>query len=264
MDAQVANSPMPIAPDAPRAAAISRRNRARIVAATLGLLTALAPIAGNAEGSWNASLGATSNYVYRGISQTYGGGALQLGANYQNAFGWFAGAWGSNVDPYPGGRSFQELDLYAGVVRPLGRDFTVQGTYTHYSYPHDPRPANYDHNEISVAVAYLDLIAASVSYQPDSTSYSQLGFAQKRSALAYEVSARWPLVKGFAATAGAGYYDLQDLFGVGYWAGNLGLSYAYRRLSVGVSRFFCDHTAALLYEDASANGAWAVSAVLRF
>ena len=104
MDAQVANSPMPIAPDAARAAAISRRNRARIVAATLGLLTALAPIAGNAEGAWNASLGATSNYVYRGISQTYGGAALQLGANYQNAFGWFAGAWGSNVDPYPGGR----------------------------------------------------------------------------------------------------------------------------------------------------------------
>ncbi len=266
MDAQVAISPRPIAPDAARAAATISRNPATIaVLSTLTLLAmVLLPIAGNAEGSWSASLGATSNYVYRGISQTYGGSAAQLGVNYQSALGWFAGAWGSNVDPYPGGKSFEELDLYTGVIRPLGKDFTVQGTYTHYGYVHDPRYANYDHNEISVAVAYLDLIAASVSYQPDATYYSQLGFAQRRSAVAYELTARRPLPKGFAVTAGAGYYDLHDLFGVGYWAGDLGLSYVYRRLTVEVRRFFCDYTAERLYEDASANRAWAVSAVLRF
>jgi hypothetical protein len=128
----------------------------------------------------------------------------------------------------------------------------------------DPRPANYDHNEMSVAVAYLDLVAASVSYQPDATSYSQLGFAQRRSAVAYEVTARQPLPKGFAAIAGAGYYDLHDLFGVSYWAGDLGLSYIHGRLTVEISRFFCDSTAARLYEDASANRTWAASAVLRF
>jgi uncharacterized protein (TIGR02001 family) len=254
MDAQVVISRKRMASDAAFAAC----------AALLTLGLSLPPFPCGAEGAWSASLAGTSNYVYRGISQTYGGAAAQLGVSYQSASGWFAGAWGSNVDPYPGGESFEELDLYAGVVHPLGRDFTVQGTYTHYSYLHDPRTANYEHNEVSVAMAYLDLIAASVSYQPDSTSYSQLGFAQKRSALAYEVNARWPLPLGFAATAGAGYYDLRDLFGVGYWAGNLGLSYVHRRLSVGISKFFCDSTAARLYEDASANHAWAVSTVLRF
>jgi len=71
----------------------------------------LPPLPCKAEGSWGASLGATSNYVYRGISQTSGGGAAQLGVNYQSALGWYAGAWGSNVDPYPGGESFQELDV---------------------------------------------------------------------------------------------------------------------------------------------------------
>jgi uncharacterized protein (TIGR02001 family) len=224
----------------------------------------LPPLPCKAEGSWGASLGATSNYVYRGISQTYGGGAVQPGVNYQSTLGWYAGAWGSNVDPYPGGESFQELDVYTGVVRPIGRDFTVQGRYTHYSYLHDPRSANYDHNEVSVTVGYLDLIAASVSYQPDATSYSQLGFALRRSALAYEITGRIPLPRGLAATAGAGFYDLQDLFGVGYWAGNLGLSYDYGRLTIAVSTFFCDSTAARLYEDASANHAWAASAVWRF
>ncbi len=262
MDAQVVMSAKRMASDAARAAATTGGNPVRDV--VLWMLALLLPLPCAAEGSLSATLGATSNYVFRGISQTSGGGAVQLGASYQSALGWFVGAWGSNVDPYPGGQSFEELDLYAGVIRPIGKDFTVQGTYTHYGYLHDPRGANYDHNEISVAIAYLDLIAASVSYQPDSTSYSDLGFAQSRSALAYEVTARWPLPKGFAATAGAGYYDLHDLFGVGYWAGDLGLSYVYRRLTVGISRFFCDGTAARLYEDASADGTWAVSAVWRF
>lgn len=209
-------------------------------------------------------MGATSNYVYRGISQSYGGSALQLGANYLDPLGWFAGAWGSNVDPYPGGASSKELDLYAGFNRPLGADFSLRGIYTHYAYLQDPRPARYDHNEVAATFAYLDLVAATVSYQPDSSSVSMLGFARRRTTLAYELAGRWPLADGLAVTAGAGYYDLRDSFGVGYWAGNVGLAYAYRRVSFDLSRYFCDATAARLYEDASANGVWAISAVLHF
>ena len=139
----------------------------------------------------------------------------------------------------------------------------MQGTYTHYSYLHDPRPANYEHNEVSAAVAYMDLIAASISYQPDSTSYSQLGFARKRSALAYEVNARWPLPRGLRPPPGRA-ITICAIFGVGYWAGNLGLSYVQRRLTVAISKIFCDSTAARLYEDASADHVWTASAVWRF
>lgn len=187
----------------------------------VGALAALVwpPAVIRADPSWSASAGATSNYVYRGISQTYGGGAVQLGANYHDPLGWFAGAWGSNVDPYPGDASSKELDLYAGVNRPLGADFTLRGAYTHYAYLRDPRPQRYDHNELAVTLAYLDLVAATVSYQPDSSSYSLLGFARRRTTIAYELTGRWPLREGWAVTAGGGYYDLHDLFGIGYWAG---------------------------------------------
>jgi uncharacterized protein (TIGR02001 family) len=234
--------------------------------ATFGASVALVmlPFICAADESWSASLGATSDYVYRGVSQTYGGGAVQLGANYQNPLGWFVGAWASNVDPYPGGASSKELDLYAGVNRELGADFTIRGTYTRYAYLQDPRPVSYDHDEIAITVAYLDLIAATVSYQPDSSSYSLLGFAHKRATIAYELTGRWPLRDGFTITVGAGYYDLQDLFGVGYWAGDTGLAYVHRRLTLELSRFYCDPTVAKLYADASANGTWVLSAVLRF
>lgn len=218
----------------------------------------------SARAQWNGSLGAATDYVYRGISQTYGGAALQVGGSYQSPLGWFAGVWGSNVRPYPGGKSFAELDAYAGVVRPLGTDFAVKGTYTHYAYLHDPRREQYDYEEVAVSVAYLDLAAATVSYQPNYTSYSELGFASRRPAAAYELTGRWPLKYGFAVTGGAGYYDLQRLFGVGYWAGDLGAAYVYRRLTLDLQRFFADSGAAALYEDASANRTWVFSAVWRF
>lgn len=237
---------------------------AKWIAPVAGLVLMTLPCISRAQGTWIGSVGGTTNYVYRGISQTSNGAALQLGGSYQGALGWFAGAWGSNVDPYPGGRTFEEIDFYGGLIRPVGTDFTVKGTYTHYTYLRDPRRAHYDYDEIAVSVAYLDLIAASVSYQPNYTSYADVGFAYRRAAATYELTGRWPLRFGLAATAGAGYYDLHNLFGVGYWAGDVGLAYVYRHLSLGVSRFFADKTAATLYEGASANGAWAVSAAWRF
>src|SRR5580698_1796874 len=104
---------------------------------------------------WSASIGATTDYVYRGISQTYDHGALQLGANYQSAVGWFAGAWGSNVDPYPRAQSALELDLYTGFRQPLSDDFNAGFTYTHYSYLDDPRPDHYDYDQFELSASYL-------------------------------------------------------------------------------------------------------------
>lgn len=228
------------------------------------LALVMAPRSVCADESWSASLAATTDYIYRGVSQTYGGGALQLGANYQHPSGWFVGAWGSNVDPYPGNASSKELDLYTGMNYPLNDDFTIRGTYTHYAYLHDPRPTQYDHDEVAVSLSYQDLVAASVSYQPNSSAYSDLGFARKRANIAYEVTGRWPLRPGLTVSAGGGYYDLHDLFHIGYWAGDAGIAYGYHRLTLDLRRFFCDAAASRLYEDASANGEWTLSAVLRF
>jgi len=233
------------------------------LAAAIGLI-ALGARAPAADGPWTASVGATTDYVYRGVSQVHDRGALQLGVNYQNAEGWFAGAWGSNVDPYPFGASAVELDLYTGIRRPLGEDFNASLSYTHYLYVDDPRRAHYDYDEFALSASYRDLVVATFSYQPDSTLYSDLGFAQRRASLAYELGARWPLPRDFALVAGAGYYDLSRLFGIKYWAADTGLQYVHRRLTLDLTRYFADSTVAELYEQASAKGTWVFSAVFRF
>jgi uncharacterized protein (TIGR02001 family) len=216
------------------------------------------------DGPWSASIGATTDYVFRGISQTYDHGALQLGANYQNSEGWFAGVWGSNVDPYPRAQSALELDLYTGFRQALADDFNASVTYTHYMYLDDPRPSHYDYDEFKLSASYLDRLVASISYQPNFTAYTQLGFAERRTSLCYELAGRWPLTMGFALEAGGGYYDLHSLFGVSYWAGSAGLHYVYRRVDLDLVRFFADSTASRLYDGASANGKWVLSALLHF
>jgi uncharacterized protein (TIGR02001 family) len=217
-----------------------------------------------ADGAWSASIAGTTDYVYRGVSQAYDSGALQLGVNYQNPQGWFLGSWSSNVAPYPFGTSAIELDLYTGMHRALSDDFNAALTYTHYQYLDDSRPARYNYDELSASVSYLDKLVATFSYQPDSTSYSELGFAAHRPSLAYELAGRWPLPRGFALTAGAGYYDLHRLFGVRYWAANAGAQFTYRRITIDLSHFFVDPTVERLYEDADANGDWVLTALFHF
>ncbi|HEY6451443.1 MAG TPA: TorF family putative porin [Steroidobacteraceae bacterium] len=235
----------------------------------LGLLLSLAgtqllalPVS-RAETPWSASLGVTSDYIFRGVSQTYDSAAVQLGATYLNPQGWFAGAWASNVNPYPHAGSSAELDLYAGITRPLGADFSTRIAYTRYSYLDDPRPANYNYDEIAVSAAYLDRLAATLSYEPDYSSYSTLGFAHSRPVGALELTAHWPLPNDLAVTAGVGYYDLQSMFGVSYWAGNAGLAYVRGRVTIELNRFFTNGTAGRLYAEQSANGTWTLSALLR-
>jgi len=230
----------------------------------MGLLLLSWTSACRADGTWSASIGATTGYIFRGVSQTYGSGAVQLGGNYQSSLGWFVGAWGSNVDPYPHAGGSAELDLYAGVARPIGADFSARAAYTHYTYLDDRRSAHYDYDEFAVSAAYLDRIAATVSYQPDTAAYSSFGYAEHRPSGAFELSGRWPVWRDVSLTAGVGYYDLKRLFGVSYWAGSVGASYVYRRVTFELNHYFADDTVRRLYSDQSANGTWTFAALLRF
>lgn len=131
-----------------------------------------------AQSPWSTTIGATTDYVFRGVSQTYDTGAVQGGGSYQSPLGWLVGAWGSNVNPYPHAGASAEVDLYTGYTHALGSDFSARLAYTHYTYIDDPRPAHYDYDELSVSISYLDRLAATLSYQPNNSIYSNLGFAR--------------------------------------------------------------------------------------
>jgi len=241
-----------------------RGGRPRPLAALLAITLALPAARAVADGAVSATVAATTDYIFRGVSQTYGGAALQGSLNYQRSDGWFAGIWASNVDPYPGGRPSTEIDAYGGFGWSITQDWTARATYTRYSYAWDRRPKPYDYDELALALAFQDRVTLSVAYEPDATGKSIEGYVRNHPAAAYELSSRWPLVRDLALTAGIGYYDLSHLFHLSYWAGSAGLEYSHGPLRVDLAHFTNDHTVSRLYEDASADGEWVLSAAWRF
>ena len=75
-----------------------------------------------AESPFSWSVAATSDYVFRGVSQTDESPALQASFTYTAPAGFYAGAWASNVDFGDGGPD-AELDTYIGYNTDLGDEF---------------------------------------------------------------------------------------------------------------------------------------------
>ncbi len=85
--------------------------------------------------TFSYNIGLTSNYIFRGTTQTGRNPAVQGGMDYSHASGFYAGIWGSNIswlsdsrltDPNTGEdvaaytKSSMELDLYAGYAGEFG------------------------------------------------------------------------------------------------------------------------------------------------
>jgi uncharacterized protein (TIGR02001 family) len=90
--------------------------------------------------SLSANVTLTSNYIFRGISQTGGDPAIQGGLDYSHASGFYLGTWASNVgwleDFQAYDRGSMEIDFYGGFRGPIGAsDFTFDVGGIYYMYP---------------------------------------------------------------------------------------------------------------------------------
>lgn len=76
-----------------------------------------------------------SDYMFRGLTQTWGHPAIQGGADYTNPNGFSAGTWASSISDksYPGGS--MELDLYASFGRPIDANWSWRVGVYGYVYP---------------------------------------------------------------------------------------------------------------------------------
>ena len=102
------------------------------------LLLALFAMAGitAAHAQVSGNLGLTSDYRFRGISQSQNAPAVQGGIDYAHSSGFYVGNWNSSVSSnmYTNG-SGVESDLYAGYKKDIYKGITIDvGTYN-YFYP---------------------------------------------------------------------------------------------------------------------------------
>lgn len=100
-----------------------RKALATTIAALIGGLTIA-----SAQAAFSGNLGATSNYIWRGVTQTADEVGFSGGLDYAHDSGFYVGTWASNVvDGY-------ELDGYVGFGGSIG-DFGYDLNYTYFAYP---------------------------------------------------------------------------------------------------------------------------------
>jgi uncharacterized protein (TIGR02001 family) len=88
--------------------------------------------------TFTPNVGIVSDYLFRGVSQTRGGAALQGGVDYSHSSGLYAGVWASTItwvkDAYGSGTT--EIDYYGGYKNSFGSsDFTYDIGAIAYTYP---------------------------------------------------------------------------------------------------------------------------------
>lgn len=134
---------------------------AAVAAAVFGAAPALA-------GDVSFNIGATNNYVFRGITQTDEKFAVQGGLDFSSPSGFYGGAWASNVDFKDG--TDAEIDLYGGYKTEAG-GFALDFGAVAYTYVGAPDGVSYDNYELKAGASRAfgpATLGAVVYYSPDS------------------------------------------------------------------------------------------------
>lgn len=182
-------------------------------------LPALALLAGaaQAESPFSANAAFTTDYVFRGISQTMEEAAVQAGLDFAHDSGLYASIWGSNVDFADGDEAQAEIDYIAGFASELGKlGYDVGVVY--YSYPGAASALDYDFVEAYGALSYgLGAIGLSggVNYSPEF-------FGDTGSATYVYVGAAAPLTDMFSVSTTVGHQAIADADDYLHWQVGVG------------------------------------------
>lgn len=201
-------------------------------AAALAIAAMVSPAAAeDREFSWSVTLGATSDYVFRGISLTEEDPAAQ--GSIDMSYGiFYAGAWASNVD----GAGFEpwELDLYMGITPSLGQ-FNFDLGLVGYLYPAADDSGEYIEFKAGVNTEVVKNLTAGAIfwYTPDQDNYSE-GYTIEGT-LAYSL----PQVGIFEPSI-SGLYGYTEADAAGFFLGEDSYSYWNIGLGVAVEKFSMD------------------------
>lgn len=222
--------------------------KSKLLVAVLGALIAVPALADTSPVSGNVTL--TSNYLYRGISQTGANAAIQGGFDYAHSSGFYIGAWGSSISWLSDGgvasNAGLELDTYAGFKG--GEKVTYDVGFLRYNYPgtYAPGATKADTNEVYGQIGY-SIVTAKLSY-----SLGDLFGVSKASGSTYfDLSASYPIAdSGF--TVGA-HYGKQTYKGVTADALKAaGADPSYADYNVKVSKDLGGYVFALMYSSTNA------------
>ncbi len=165
----------------------------------------------------------TTNYVWRGVSQTQNRPAAQLAINYSQSWGFYAGLWGSNVDflDVKGRTATFELNIYGGWKYNFAQldDLGVDIGLLRYYYPNT---TGINWTEYYAGLNYK-IFEFYVYWSPNTFDLDRGIYYS--GGISYDIPSNWLFgIKGLSVGAHVGYYDLDDNAGNSYWDWKLSLS----------------------------------------
>ncbi|WP_340694234.1 TorF family putative porin [Hyphomonas sp.] len=184
-------------------------------------LVALLATAGTAvaEGEWSGNVAVTSDYVWRGVSQSNEDPAISGGFDYSNGI-FYAGTWASNVDFGDASDTNLEADFYGGVASEFANGVTWDLGVIYYAYP-DADDEDLDFVELQAALGYEFEggvgVGGAVFWDPDNESVYIQG------------TAGYSFTEAFAADVSVGNYSFDG--GGDYTNWSIGGTYA---LPIGI------------------------------
>ncbi len=163
----------------------------------------------------------TSDYKFRGVTQTMGDPAISAGVDVASGKAYF-GAWASNVDF--GDDTSAEIDVYGGYKPTVGA-VTLDFGLIYYSYVSEPNNADYANWEVKAAAS----IPAGAATLGAAAYYSNDSFGAADEALYIELNGAVPVgpVTLSGAIGNQSYKGSED-----YNTWNVGVSYTFGKVTL--------------------------------
>lgn len=171
----------------------------------------------------------TSNYMFRGVSQSANLPAVQGGLTYTFPFGIYANVWGSNVR-FPGTNASVEIDTTIGILGKLFDEFSYDINAGRYNYPGE-RHLNY--NELNSLFNYK-FLQLGISYSGNAYNSHQTGIYYN-GGVNYDIPSQYTFnIENINVTALMGHYSLPRSAGNSYNDYQIGLSKTLKNYTVAL------------------------------
>ena len=170
-------------------------------------------IAADAAAGTTGSVAVTSDYVFRGVSQSNGKPALQGGVEFATERGAYIGAWGSSISwlsdaspPAAPISSALEMDVYGGYRGKLGDAVGYDIGALYYAYP-GAFPSGFNRADTlelyaGVTLAASDKLSLGAKYSVSTTDL--FGYADSAGSGYLDLSATVAIADGWSVGAHAG------------------------------------------------------------
>lgn len=175
-------------------------NRFHCAALACASAPALPGLAHAGDPALSGGLTLTSDYMFRGVSQTLGGPALQAALRYDTASGFYVAASASNVDYSDGSDVRHEFDGIVGIARRFGA-VGIDLSHASYVYPGADPGGSLDYSEWLLAASLGERWTASAGWSGDV-------FASGRTGTHAQLAYRHPLGAEWALRGALGNYRL--------------------------------------------------------